>query len=55
MEERWKKADRSGGANNCIELAWSGRVRDSKNPDGPSLPVGLHDLLAAVKADSLTR
>jgi hypothetical protein len=47
---RWVKSSRSGGGNeNCVELA-PGRVRDSKNPDGPTLAVDLIRLLDAVRA-----
>jgi hypothetical protein len=55
MSERreWIKSSRSGGANeNCVELALaSGRVRDSKNPAGPTLAVDLSRFIEAVKAD----
>jgi Domain of unknown function (DUF397) len=42
MDERqfgpWRKSTRSGGADNCVEVATSTDrhigVRDSKNPDG---------------------
>jgi hypothetical protein len=49
----WIKSSRSGAANeNCVELSrGSGRVRDSKNPDGPMLVVDLNRFIAAVKAD----
>jgi hypothetical protein len=48
---RWIKSSRSGGGNeNCVELA-PGRVRDSKNPEGPTLAVDLPRLLDAVRAD----
>ena len=52
---RWRKSSRSGAnANGCVELAHThDAVRDSKNPDGPTLRVELVRLLAAVKADSL--
>ena len=36
----WVKANASGAANNCVEIARtpdSVRVRDSKNPGGPIL------------------
>jgi hypothetical protein len=47
---RWVKSSRSSGAaENCVELA-PGRVRDSKNPDGPTLTVDLPRLLDAVRA-----
>lgn len=56
----WKKGSRSsGGANNCVELAWSGAadgaVRDSKNPDGPVLKVEMTSLVATVKGGNLDR
>lgn len=55
MEAAWKRASRSEGANNCVELAWAGAVRDTKNPAGGMLRVALGGLLTAVKADRLTR
>jgi hypothetical protein len=37
----WRKSTRSGGADNCVEVATSPDrnvgVRDSKNPDGGTL------------------
>jgi hypothetical protein len=58
MEEtimRWRKSSFSGGDNgDCIELAWAGAVRDSKNPNGGRIEIPLGGLLAAVKAGSLT-
>lgn len=44
----WRKAIRSGETN-CVELANTGAVRDSKNPTGPTLAADLRILLAAVK------
>lgn len=59
MEQKimsWRKSSFSGGDNgDCIELAWVGAVRDSKSPAGGMLRVELDGLLAAVKADRLTR
>jgi hypothetical protein len=53
---RWLKSSFSGGDNGeCIELANTGAVRDSKNPSGPILQVGLDGLLTAVKTDRLVR
>lgn len=53
---RWRKSSFSGGDNgDCVELANTGGVRDSKNPDGPRLTLELGGLLAAVKADRITR
>lgn len=39
----WRKSSRSGGANNCVELADAApavAVRDSKHPAQPALAVG---------------
>lgn len=55
MEATWKRASRSEGANNCVELHPDGAVRDSKNPDGPILEVELGGLVSAVKAGRLAR
>ncbi len=52
---RWRKSSRSQNTTNCVELAPAGLVRDSKNPDGPSLPVNLTALLAAVKSGNVDR
>lgn len=52
----WRKASYSGNeGGNCIELAQPGAVRDSKNPNGPALQVGLDSLLSAVKDGKLNR
>jgi hypothetical protein len=51
----WRKSSRSGQETNCVELHSRGAVRDSKNPAGPQLAVGLAGLLGAVKADRVTR
>lgn len=56
-QTRWRKSSRSGATTNgCVELAHTfDAVRDSKNPSGPTLRVDLTRLLAAVRADELTR
>jgi hypothetical protein len=47
----WRKSSRSSGQNGaCVELAYTGAIRDSKNRTGPTLRVDLNVLLAAVKA-----
>lgn len=49
---RWRKSSRSGGGENCVEIA-SGdpisAVRDSKSPDGSALRVDLASLLTPLK------
>ncbi|HEX2132569.1 MAG TPA: DUF397 domain-containing protein [Actinophytocola sp.] len=55
MTVRWRKASRSGTQTNCVELANTGAVRDSKNPAGPTVVAELRPLLAAVKTGRLTR
>ena len=48
---RWRKASRSGGeGGNCVEVASTlDRVRDSKNPTGPTLRGDIAVFVAAVK------
>jgi Domain of unknown function (DUF397) len=48
---RWRRSSRSGGTNgNCVELAHTlNAVRDSKNPNGPSLRADLGRLVQVVK------
>jgi hypothetical protein len=52
---RWRKSSYSGDNNGqCVEVAYVGGLRDSKNP-GPTLAVNVPALIAAVKADVFTR
>jgi len=45
---RWRKSSHSSGQGGaCVELAYVGAVRDSKNPTGPVLPVS--DLAAFLR------
>jgi hypothetical protein len=40
LTEKWRKSNRSGGPNNCVEARYENGtvfVRDSKNPNGPAL------------------
>ena len=54
MEAQWKKAARSEGASNCIEVRSDlSAVRDSKNPAGPVLQAA--GLIVAVKAGKFER
>jgi hypothetical protein len=52
---RWRKSSFSGGTGECVELANTGLVRDSKNPAGPTLATDLPRLLQATKAGYLDR
>ena len=49
MATKWRKSSRSGAESNCVELANTGAVRDSKNPTGPTLAVHLPTLITAIK------
>lgn len=52
----WRKSSYSSGNNgDCVELHPAGAVRDSKNPSGPVLGLPWAGLVAAVKADLITR
>jgi hypothetical protein len=51
-DARWRKSSFSGGTNgNCVEVTFDcgGLVRDSKNPKGPVLRVGVSQLVEAIK------
>lgn len=50
----WRRSSRSQQNGQCVELAYTGAVRDSKNP-GPTVIVDVPALVAAVKADAFTR
>jgi hypothetical protein len=51
----WRKSSRSSSTDTCVELAFDGWVRDSKNPAGPTLSVALNLLVAAAKQGRLNR
>lgn len=52
-EHRWRKSRVSQNEGNCVELSHAGAIRDSKNPSGPVLLVGVDALVADVKAGRL--
>lgn len=52
---KWRKSSRSNETGSCVELSPRGAVRDSKNPTGAALSAPWAGLIAAVKADNLTR
>jgi hypothetical protein len=55
-EARWRKSSYSSGqGGECIELAYGGAVRDSKNSSGPFLVVDLGGLFGLVKAGRFDR
>ncbi|HWO62314.1 MAG TPA: DUF397 domain-containing protein [Umezawaea sp.] len=50
---QWRKSSYSNANGECVEVAYLGAIRDSKNPSGPVLSVGragLEAFVAAVKA-----
>lgn len=50
----WRKSSFSDTANGCVELFRTlGAVRDSKNPDGPTLAVDARQLVRVVMGDQL--
>jgi hypothetical protein len=51
----WRKSSHSGQGTNCLELAADlHHIRDSKNPDGPTLGADLIPLIAAIKSGNVT-
>jgi Domain of unknown function (DUF397) len=51
----WRKSSYSGEAGGCVELAYEGAIRDSKDPGGPMLRIELSGLLGSVKMGRLDR
>lgn len=53
---RWRKSSYSAGnGGDCVEVAYTGAVRGSKNPTDPALRVDLGQLLAAVQRGQFDR
>lgn len=46
----WRKSRQSQDEGACVELAFAGLIRDSKNPDGPVLRLPIRDLVAVAKS-----
>jgi hypothetical protein len=53
--DRWRKSSHSAGEHTCIELSPHGKIRDSKNPTGPTLNTDLSHLTTAIHAGHLDR
>lgn len=52
----WRKSSRSVNGQNCVELRNTlDRLRDSKNPTGPTLPGNIAALVHAAKAGRFDR
>jgi hypothetical protein len=51
--EHWKKSSYSDSGQDCVEVSNHDKVRDSKNPTGPALPVSVAALVQAVKKDCI--
>ncbi|SFS67959.1 protein of unknown function [Saccharopolyspora flava] len=48
--DHWLKSSHSSANGDCVELTRSlDRIRDSKDPDGPTLNVNVRELVRAVK------
>ena len=45
---QWRKSSSSGGTGDCVEVTPQA-VRDSKNPEGPTLRVDLRSLVTFAK------
>jgi hypothetical protein len=56
-DQRWLKSSYSTNGSDCVEINGAvDMVRDSKNPDGPILPVaGLTTFLSDVKSGRFDR
>jgi hypothetical protein len=50
---RWRKSSISTSGADCVEVSWTGVVRDSKIPNGPVIRTDLHALVGAAKAGRL--
>lgn len=48
MTHQWRKSSHSNQGTSCVELGVN-RIRDSKNPNGPTLHVDITKLVAEIK------
>ncbi len=53
---RWRTSSFSSNGTDCVEVANDlAAIRDSKNPEGPTLPVDLPRFLTAIQTGQLDR
>jgi hypothetical protein len=50
---RWRTSSFTSSGADCVEVSWTGAVRDSKDPDSPVLRADLVALVGAIKAGLL--
>jgi hypothetical protein len=52
----WRKSSYTGNSGSCVQVRRDlAALRDSKDPNGPTLAVDLSNLLATVRAGTLNR
>ena len=53
MTQQWRKSSHSNQGTSCVELSVN-RIRDSKNPGGPTLQIDIAKLVAEIKMGRFT-